>query len=720
MRGLGSKWAALCLGVICLNGCSKDPNKYLASGDKYFKAGKYNEAVVEYRNAIQLDPKLVQAHYQLSRAYVQLKSLGPAYNELRQTVELDPKNADAQLELATLLLGAKKYAEAKAPAAAVLASNPANGRAHEILGDEAALTGDSAGAIREYQTAIKLEPSRLQSYSSLAAVYNSRGDFTNAEAVFKQAADANPGSEAALLNLGGFYSSQRKFAQSEAQMEAASKLAPRNPLPRLMLANNYAAEGNFAQAEKICAELKTIAPDDPRAYRALAQFYKSTGQRAKELAELQALSGSKPKDGWVKGNLAETLLDLKRVDEALGPVQELLKANANDPGALLLNGRILIAQRKYQEAETALQNSIKGAAESATAYYYLGVAQESLALTAEAKTSFAQAHKLAPKMLGPDVALADLDTRSGQYEEAEHLAEANPQLPLAEVVGARAELAQGNLRKAEQLVETALERNPASLPALEILVKLDGANGKAQEATRRLSGLVSQYPNNAGLQFLLAATYAGTKDLPKAEESVRRAIALDAQTPDAHALLAEIENAKGMSAQAEADFKEEIAAYPHKGSTYMELAQLYESSGRWADAKATLEKAVAADPAYPDAKNNLAYLYLEHGGDVSAAVSLAQDAKRALPNSPVVADTLGWAFYKMGSYSLAISQLTASAQKMPGNAEYHYHLGMAYFGAQRFAPAAESLQRALRGNANAAYASSARAALDDIAKRSRK
>lgn len=127
-----------------------------------------------------------------------------------------------------------------------------------------------------------------------------------------------------------------------------------------------------------------------------------------------------------------------------------------------------------------------------------------------------------------------------------------------------------------------------------------------------------------------------------------------------------------------------------------------ESFGRWAEAKATIEKAVAADPGYPDPKNNFAYLYLEHGG------------------SKVIADTLGWAFYKMGSYSLAISQLTASVQKAPGNAEYQYHLGMAYFGAQRFAPAAESLQRALRRAANAAYSSSARAALDNISKRSGK
>jgi Flp pilus assembly protein TadD len=714
------KWAGLLLGAMWLAACSKDPNKYLASGDKYFKAGKYQEAVIQYRNAIQLNPKLAQAHYELSRAYFQLKSPAAAYRELRETVTLDPENSDAQLEFATLLIGGKKYDEAKAAAAKVLAANPRSSRAHAILGDEFALTGDWAGAIREYRTAITLEPQRVESYSSLAAVYTSRGDFTDAEAAFKQGAEANPKSVQALLNLGIFYSTQRKFAQAEAEMEAASKLAPRGPFPRLWLANDYAAKGNFAGAEKVTAELKTAAPDDPRAYRALALFYLSIGQREKAVAELWSLSASRPKDAWVKGCLAGTLLDLNRVEEASVPTQQLLGAYPNDPGALLFKGRILIAQRKYEEARNALQSSIKGAPRSGAAYYFLGVAQKSLALAVEAKASFAQAHKLSPQMLGPEAALAELDATSGAYGGAERLAEANPKLPLAEVIGAWAELARGNLSKAEQLVETALDRDPVSLPALEILVKLDAANGKAQEATRRLSALVSEYPKSAGLHFLLAASYFDSRDLQKSEENVRQAIALDAQTPDAHALLAEIDNAKGLGAQAEEEYKAEIAAYPHKASVYMALAHLYETGSRWADAKAVLEKAIAADPAYPDVKNNLAYLYLEHGGDVNIALSLAQDAKRALPNSPVVADTLGWALYKMGSYASAIPQLIACVQKVPGNPEYQYHLGMAYLGAQRFAPAAESLERALRGDGNAAYAASARAALDTISKRSRK
>lgn len=66
-------WAGFVLAMLSLAACSRSPNSYLASGDKYSKAGKYNEAVIQYRNAIQIKPKLAQGRPQLVRAYIELR-----------------------------------------------------------------------------------------------------------------------------------------------------------------------------------------------------------------------------------------------------------------------------------------------------------------------------------------------------------------------------------------------------------------------------------------------------------------------------------------------------------------------------------------------------------------------------------------------------------------------------------------------------------------------
>jgi Tfp pilus assembly protein PilF len=219
------------------------------------------------------------------------------------------------------------------------------------------------------------------------------------------------------------------------------------------------------------------------------------------------------------------------------------------------------------------------------------------------------------------------------------------------------------------------------------------------------------------LQFLLASVYFQQKDFTKAEASARQALSLDPETPDAHALLGDIYSAKGLKDEAAKEFKAEIKASPNKTANYLVLASLYSEQGKWQDEISVLEKAHTVDPSSPIVANNLAYLYMEHGGDPHVALSLAQGAKSGMPNSPVTADTLGWAFYKVGYYEPAIAQLSIATQKVPDRAAYQYHLGMAYLGAGRLGPAAQSLQQALKIDANFADAGNARAALDTIAKR---
>jgi cellulose synthase operon protein C len=96
---------------------------------------------------------------------------------------------------------------------------------------------------------------------------------------------------------------------------------------------------------------------------------------------------------------------------------------------------------------------------------------------------------------------------------------------------------------------------------------------------------------------------------------------------------------------------------------YMALVTQYEKEGNWDEAKRLCEKAHDIDGTSPLVADELAFLYLEHGGDVNTAVALAQVARQKMPESPITADALGWAYYKLGSLDAALVQLKESAQK---------------------------------------------------------
>lgn len=358
MKVFGSK-SYLLLALALLTGCTRDPNKlklkYLKSGEAYFTKGQYQEAAIQFRNAIQIDPRFAEAHYQLSRAYLGLKNPEAAYRELMETVTLAPQNSEAQLQLATLLIGARQYNQAQATAKKILNIDPANVRAHEILGEIYTLARDFPNAVLELAKAIELDPHRITDYAALGAVYLAAGKPADAEATYKKALEVDPKSAQAHVALGEFYVSQHRVADAEVQLLEAGQLDPHGVQSRLFLARIYTETGRLNEAGKLYAQLKIIAADDPTAYQALGLFFLSTGQKQKAVSEFQALVSSKPKDALAKLHLIETLIDLNRFTEAAPLTQQVLKSNPSDPRALLANGRILIAQHNYKLAMEALR-----------------------------------------------------------------------------------------------------------------------------------------------------------------------------------------------------------------------------------------------------------------------------------------------------------------------------------------------------------------------------
>jgi tetratricopeptide (TPR) repeat protein len=712
--------AAALLLVSCSSNPEKEKAEFLASGEKYAKAGKYHEAVIQFRNVIQIDPRSANAHYQLALAYLKLKSVQQAYQELVSAVELDPKNTDAQLRLAELFLGGHKYNEAQKTLEMVIATDPGNAWAHTLLGEKHAAVQDWPLAIREFETAMARDQAQIENYANLAFVYSSTGRAAEAEAVLRKAAVAQPKSLETMIMLARFYYAQHRLPEAEAAIRAASEANPEAKAPRLLLAKIYIDAGRTAEAEQVCKELKYRVTDDPDGYGALAWLYETTGQKEKALAELQALAAGRPTDAAIKGHLTDALIELNRIQEAARINQEVLAARPYDARALASKGRLLIAQEKFGEAKTALEQAMASDSQSATVHYLLGVAESSLGDADSARRRFARALELSPKMADAAIALADLDANNGDWDDALRLSnqglQTKPDSALAYTVEAKVSMAKGNRVKAEAQLRSALDRDPVFLPAIAALLDLQVGQGRGKEATERISALATQHLGDTKLRMLLALAYVKQGDLTKAEAIVKEVLGIDRNMQDAYAMLGQIRRARGAWDEAIAWYKRAIEANPKKVENYMALSGLYEKQDAWEDAKRVAEQAHSLDPTSPFIANNLAYLYLEHAGDAHTALLLAQQAKKKLPDSPIVSDTIGWAYYKLGLAEAAVGQLSESVRRAPGNATYEYHLGMAYLAAGHPGNAARFLRQTLASNPDSPYAASAKTALHSIPK----
>ena len=61
---------------------------------------RFQEASIQFRNALQIDDNYAAAHWGLARAYEQLGRGNDYIEELQRTVKLDPNNIEARLRLA--------------------------------------------------------------------------------------------------------------------------------------------------------------------------------------------------------------------------------------------------------------------------------------------------------------------------------------------------------------------------------------------------------------------------------------------------------------------------------------------------------------------------------------------------------------------------------------------------------------------------------------------
>ncbi len=90
--------AALLVGFA---GCTRNPDaakrKYVESGMKYMEQKKYDSAVIEFKKALQIDPRYSEAHYELGQAERAQQHWAAAFKEFSMALDQDPNNTKAHL-----------------------------------------------------------------------------------------------------------------------------------------------------------------------------------------------------------------------------------------------------------------------------------------------------------------------------------------------------------------------------------------------------------------------------------------------------------------------------------------------------------------------------------------------------------------------------------------------------------------------------------------------
>ena len=207
--GTRERWWTAALAGIALVACnwpllSIDAMRAVTShnvGYALQSQGRVDEAIAQYRAALQLRPDYADVHSNLGALLAESGDHDEALQHYREALRIDPGLAEAYVNLGIELASRNRETDAIETFRRALEIDPRNAAAHYNVGTALAGTGRSEEAIRELTEAIELAPNNAAAHSNLGILLASTGRLDLAIDHFQAASKLRPGDREIEANL---------------------------------------------------------------------------------------------------------------------------------------------------------------------------------------------------------------------------------------------------------------------------------------------------------------------------------------------------------------------------------------------------------------------------------------------------------------------------------------------------------------------------------------
>lgn len=195
-------------------------------GIAYDKAGKYEEAISEFNEALRLDPGYVEVYNNLGAAYHSMGLTEDAINSLKEALRLKPGYIEAHCNLGNIYSSTARFDEAFAVLEAALSLEPENAQVHISLGILFEEQEKFPEAIKEFQEAVRLDPDRINVRTRLGVLYAGQGRHEDALREYREALGLDPGLPEVHAGMASAYYELGSFDKSAEAWMRAVRLDP--------------------------------------------------------------------------------------------------------------------------------------------------------------------------------------------------------------------------------------------------------------------------------------------------------------------------------------------------------------------------------------------------------------------------------------------------------------------------------------------------------------
>jgi tetratricopeptide (TPR) repeat protein len=156
---------------VWANTVEKSPDNPIVHGGlglAYQKRGLLDEAIREFKRAIELAPNMAKNHYNLGLAYEEKGLFKKAVDAYKKAVELNPAYTNAYFNLANLSMRMQSRQAAIRAYRKVIELDPADIEAYNNLGVAYAMQGELDKAVGLWQKVLKMDPDNHKAKDNIA------------------------------------------------------------------------------------------------------------------------------------------------------------------------------------------------------------------------------------------------------------------------------------------------------------------------------------------------------------------------------------------------------------------------------------------------------------------------------------------------------------------------------------------------------------------------
>ena len=300
----------------------QDPNLMCLSGRALIMLCKYAEAEEQLNTAITMFPEFSRSHVVRGELRLAQGRHDQAVDEFRRAVELGDTDPNTQIKLCRALTLKGDRAAAEEAVEESLRLDPSRKRLTEAF--ELEKTGKKKEAETIYRDILKNDSENVDALRLLAGLATSQNEHRDAEILLKRALELTPDFGRAMADLIVNQVEQEKIDEALEYAARLTRIGADNPDSYLLMGNAYSAAGRYEDAINAYKKALGLAAEHPGALSGLAHNLKTVGKQEEAIAIYRKCIAANPYFTEAYWSLAN-LKTFRFTDEEVQSMEKLLE-----------------------------------------------------------------------------------------------------------------------------------------------------------------------------------------------------------------------------------------------------------------------------------------------------------------------------------------------------------------------------------------------------------